>query len=500
MKRKSPKDRLEHYFRSRFSDPKKVNKAEGWNVPSEELWDNIQKGLAKEKQPQRKFIYWPWVAAAASFLLLISTFQLFHYKQHIKALTQQLDENRKIVQKIQSDIKALNDKNSAAGSQPSSSSIPPDLSSIQEDRQTISYYNQNSPFTVLKEKTVFNNVNADENLFTSKVIHAASPNNNLGEASFSPNSTHLLKDNMLVSVNRESGISKTQSLIDTPPLRSGLKFLESPVENLTKPTIPIPKKKPKIYFSVDFSPVRTIVKSKGFQFGKHDFFPKKESQKTAYSAGFQVGIQWNRGWSLETGIRYNAISSNTNHNRKYSFKSKQEKFTNNGYYESNVSFQLGSSNGTFDTDMSLARALSVYVEEDTKINLDFEFSTKKSLLDIPIIIRKQWAIGPIGLNIKAGLFQRFLLSKRSELQTVNLNDDRLSPIITSFQERKNNSTTTNSSTHYLVGVGLAYKFHPSFSIFIDPTFTKSLHPVIGNKGASIFTQSKTVNVGFRYVL
>ncbi len=53
---------------------------------------------------------------------------------------------------------------------------------------------------------------------------------------------------------------------------------------------------------------------------------------------------------------------------------------------------------------------------------------------------------------------------------------------------------------YLVGLGLAYHISPSTSLFIEPTFTKNINPIVRLNNTQIHNQSNMLNLGMRWSL
>ena len=171
MKKKNPKDKLENLFGGLFNDSQKVQQPAGWNVPSENVWDTIQKGLASEKKQERKFLYWHWVAAAASVLLLLSAFQLYLFNQQIQDLSRQLAKNDQVTQKIQMDLQDLNEqKIQTANSQ--NKQLP------QNNPNQGTSLNLATPIgkkQITKATAVFNNTNTTFKSFKSKFVSPSSP-------------------------------------------------------------------------------------------------------------------------------------------------------------------------------------------------------------------------------------------------------------------------------------------------------------------------------------
>jgi outer membrane protease len=116
------------------------------------------------------------------------------------------------------------------------------------------------------------------------------------------------------------------------------------------------------------------------------------------------------------------------------------------------------------------------------------------------MVKREWMIGALGLSLKAGILNRYLIQKKFELENVALDDVRFNSRTTSFRERPNSKLTKNYTAHYLVGVGVAYAIQPNLSIYVEPTFSKSIQPLINIGSGSLYQESKTLQVGIRYHL
>lgn len=508
MKKRNNKNKLEDLFRSYFNNAEKVNRPAGWNQPPEEVWSGIQEGLAIEREAQRKFLFWKWLAVAASLLLLLSVFQLYKSNQQIQGLATQLAKNKEVVQKIQSDLKVLTEENIEEG-----------FENFQViDNQIVKHINDKEKLNVTsvpfktkttKEKTVFNNVNVVSATFNSKHVASNVPNNQLGafHAASDVKLTNLEGQKSTIKQNTEmlNPLSKQERTVQTVSIldkKGGsidkLAIANQKIDWTNLSIVPVLNKQPHFYLSVDYAPVLNTVKSKGFQLGRNEYFPRKEVQETAYNTGIQVGMTWGKGWSVETGLRYNSVKKSISHNRVITYDKLAEKLNNNGDYESRVNFQLGSSAGPTETDVSFARASSATVAEDTKIKMNIAFAHTSSYLDLPLLVKKEWSIGSLALGIKAGLLNRFLLDKSLSSQEVTIENKRFNTTTTSFRERSNPKNKNNYSAHYLAGIGLEYNFQTGLSMYVEPTFIRSIQPIIGLSDASLYTQSQMINVGVRY--
>ena len=356
------------------------------------------------------FLYWHWVAAAASILLILSIFQLYQSNQQIEALSNQLIDNKQAVQKIQADLQVFMEAKEQEHQDKTLLTEPTELTKNYQKKRSPSSYKHQSK--IIKETTVFNNVSNVDNSTYSKL--ATSSKSNLEEVLFEEplisTTTQQLTEKIQNNNFNNAPLQKVTALVtlsSVKPLTKAINPLELTVApiNWGKTAItPILKKQPKYYIAADYAPVWNVAKNKGFQFGKDEFFPRRETQKTAYNVGLQFGIRWNKGWSLETGLRYNSVNRLIRLNKKIAYDLLRERLNRNGNYESEVNLEFGSSVGALETDVSLARASASMVEDHTDLNIEIASSSDVSHLDIPVIIKKEWTIGALALSINCLLY------------------------------------------------------------------------------------------------
>ena len=503
MKKKNPIDKLENFFRNYFNDSEKVNQADGWNVPSEGVWDNIEKGLAKGKKPEKKFLYWQLVAAAASVLLLLSLFQVYQSNLQIESLSKKIVINNQAVQNIKADLQALNKER--AQERKSVILFTEESNNANRKISSLKKINKNNP----KQVTAFN-PDIISNLLDFKFVVSTSSDDKLEEVTFVGDTT-LLPLNEKISNNQNKDLNvfplqKVKSINNNillellPSLTNQLDIATRNINSFNLPISPVLKKRPRIYLAASYSPVQTTIKSKDLQSNRNDFFPKREFQETAFSTGLQFGVKLKKGWSVETGLRYSSTEKSIQHNRVIPYQILQEGLNGNGNYESIVKLQLGSSDGEVDTNISLSRSSSSTIASDTKINMDINYASKRSYLDLPLLVKKEWASGSLAFSLKTGLLNRFLLNRSFELQRITIDDIRFNSKTNVFRERPNSKSNSSYSAHYLAGIGLEYTFRSDLAFYIEPTFIRSIQPTNDSKEASIYTQSKVLNIGFRYML
>jgi len=205
------------------------------------------------------------------------------------------------------------------------------------------------------------------------------------------------------------------------------------------------------------------------------------------------------GWSVETGLRYTNTNNAVHNTTAITYQQVEEQLNKDGTYESNVNIQMDSPAGLTETVVVLSRDAISTVEEGTKIDLKLAFTNAQSFIDIPVLARKQWRVGNLGLGITAGLLNRFLLEKNFDLPTITLEDQRFNAQSMYISEKEGEKSTTYSP-YYLVGLDVEYEIYPGLYVFISPTLSNSIRPTIGADGADIYAMEKMLNMGVRYQL
>ena len=149
----------------------------------------------------------------------------------------------------------------------------------------------------------------------------------------------------------------------------------------------------------------------------------------------------------------------------------------------------------------MSRSATSTVEENTNLDFDIRFSNNISYLEIPLILKRQLTFGRLEINAHAGLVNRFLVQKSFDFEGIFLEDVRFQSRPRVFREQANAKQKPKAYTiNYLVGIGLAYQIRPKTKIYVEPTFSRSIHPILKVGRASLFSQNQSINLGIRYTL
>ena len=177
-----------------------------------------------------------------------------------------------------------------------------------------------------------------------------------------------------------------------------------------------------------------------------------------------------------------------------------ESLNNQGAYESALNLRLNTSSEVVETEVLFSRNSSTSVETNTILNLNLAYSKSLTALDIPLLVKKQWAIGNLGLSIRAGLLNRFIIDNNLETFSVSVDDARFQSRLEPKEERNDRNKLSTYSANFLAGFGVDYQIQPKLSVFAEPTFVRSIGPIRKIALSDIFAEGKMVNFGIRYQL
>ncbi len=519
MDKKKPKDNLENLFGKMFNNTEEVVEGTGWDMPPADVWDKIQMGLKEEKEPERIVGYWWWIGTAASFLLLISAFQCYQYKR-IQELSNQLVLKEKAVDTIQSDLEDLiyqkEQKEKLAIAKNNQVNAVTRLSEEKEGvpsiRRAPSLKEFSANITAIEKSTIanqFNNFPPEKQAFSansSSAIDGKAARNQVNNLNYveveelTNKSKDLQNQELLINIPNKIAADKTIADVSLSKLPT-LSNLLTIKEKVIHPTInPIIKNNPSFYLAVDYAPYWEERKIKGGRFSEKSPFFVSESQKKSFTTGLQFGVKLGKGWIVETGFRYDNSKVSAQHTGKIPYPFLEEKLNNQGRYESTLNLQLGAAAEAVETEVVLSRSSATSVELNTILNLNLAYSKSVTALDIPLLVKKQWAIGNLGLSIRAGLLNRFIMENNLEAFSIKVDDPRFQSRIKPNEERIGTNKLSTYSPHVLAGFGMEYQIQPKLSLYAEPTFVRSIGPIRKVGFSDIYAEGKMVNFGIRYQL
>lgn len=473
-----PKDSFEEFFHQSYKDSEVVNQAGDWNLPSDAVWEGIQEGMAEERKLSFAFLKWPWSAIAASYLLIMGGYQF------IEQYTEENDlATLAITEVLVSDDNFQNENVLRADE----FIHPENIKEEKIEKRIVQNLNENW------------NVQAINSLDISK-LHSESLDFQKSDLPFSANENTVQSiGNQLIIKRKVPSKLLNKEIVErlTTANFPKLVSLDAKRQKLPLPPItPMVKKSSNLYLSANYSTISETLKPSDLIFPLPLVSDKTELAK-GNSVGLDIGWTNKKGLGIETGIHYTHLTKETNINQLIPTPLNDTDLT----LDESIPLTLGWSDayGSKELIFQLQNDLNNSTANLTAANIQIKQWTQSRFIEIPLLMRKDWTIGKWSVSAKTGLLNRFNISNTFEAPTVTLEEAELDLVTNEFRPKvgiQNNKYIPQ----LIAGIGVEYFIQPNLSVYVEPTFSRSLRPVIDFSFANIHSQNKAVTMGMRYHL
>ncbi|MEM9820047.1 MAG: hypothetical protein AAF985_03205 [Bacteroidota bacterium] len=508
MEEKKNPDAIEGLFQRTFEQLGPFPEEKAWNMPSDEVWTDIQSRMAEPKVKRIRPLFWLAAASTIGLILLAGFAQHFYYKDQLHQLSDQLKSNEQKVQQMQQQLATIQQPKSSQMVGQNSNEALVSLRTKPANKalattlniQTVSSSNRKS------------NIVAVQTSPPADVQLAQTPVQFVSGSQFVNDEHHSVFSGTIIDhrvAQLPTDLVTNENKFNTPISSLALASLD--LEEISSSSEHLPQSalapivrlnqnpKDRLYFGASAGPFWTTKPDHQVN------IPGLEAKEVehSYRAGLHVGIPINSNWSIETGIQYVASSVDVTYPQSVAFSSNDEQFNlSNGMYESNYDLLVSSSSGNVTTDISLSRTPNTSIEDGEQVNVALDLAFKSQQLEIPVVGKYQVNMGPLALSARAGIVSRYLIDEKVaindvEAQTVGFQSERAS--ISALGNGKN-LQPSKLSLHYLAGLGLEYRFHPKWSIALEPTFNRSVKPIIEQGDQKVHQETLGVNFGVRHWL
>ena len=530
MDKNLPKDPLEEFFKKSLEAKSELPSEEGWDVPSSNVWDEIEKKI-QPVATVRVINYWKWATIAASLILLFFAYQWNTQQQQIETLTTEVNKNNtelKNVKELLKDNKTklektasventasiitpqhidnqevaskTNDKNS--GNSISSSTSQLEKINKKNKKETEQNLPNKSPVpSTLNEQTIANSANniSNENIippnkheeFFEKIVQNKLENiSNTGNDILKNNNTITNLDKLPILFLEAKSITHVEPTNIALPSSIISDLLPPPTER-------------GIYAGLFLS--RNIgthsiaaSNSNSSQTRKNRIATSKGKSEWTFGGGAKIGYQFNKHWSLESGIQYTKTKLNARHRIEKKYTSDHEMTNSGGELESDYTLSLTTSVGDATSNVSLARPAQVTIPEQMPFRLVIESTQQITALGIPILAKYSIGNNNFKAGLKAGLLTNFIINSDIEIKKIG------SPLPT-FRHRKHRindkreiKNLKKNTFDLTAGIEAEFKINNSTFLSLEPSFSRSLTPIFEKENVKTFPMMASVKIGVNY--
>jgi len=371
------KDNLEEYFRKSLAGLGEKPSQDDWDMPSDQVWENIEKGIPIHPAPKgvTSIPKLKWFLALIALLLLLISYQLYTYDKKLNVIAGQVRENKRVMDALkkerkEEDVIALVDDAKKIGAQKSNSADAEELligtafprkeksgitPSVSVQRQEMDYPEKNSnPKNVSTKRShseVDNSVelqnpsfanDLDENRGSSaRKDHAQNGGEERGDMLKKEATSNAIVE--VIGDKGEGGLkleskppilnfstANNPAVAESPlaPISAimplGLKtiFLEKDPLPLANRNIPddgmAGEKKENVHpqrlsLGLYFSPTYSYRSLTSKISGATQSFDEEASGKLSYNLGIQLGYNLQSRWTIYSGLKYHNLNQTSLH-------------------------------------------------------------------------------------------------------------------------------------------------------------------------------------------
>lgn len=459
-------NKIDDFFKKAFEQKKAFE--EGWNVPSDEVWEKLSETGRERK---RVFLYWKWAAIAAGMLLFFLVGQsIYQQKQlqqqaaKIEQLEQQLQKQE--VQRLKNEI-------------------------VEGDK---------------KFETSKNNSSSSETAIVTELVKPKSrisrtpPNTSISSTVATPLEQAIVvaKDTSEIRILPSPPTSVPTEKIDAiASLTSDIDLLTTPASRLNMPKIIPEKIKSTSYLTANYALTES---AQTFDHRRNQTFRRSNVIK---EQNINLGLRYthflDNNWFVEGGAHYSKSTAERSHLLRSRFQKNNERPSSNGDFESTHNLSLSSSAYDLETDVVLTRSSSSNTILDGRnLRLIGIVTNEIQRLSVPVLVGHRLEYQKWNWMMKAGFAPTITLLDEVRLDRVLSSEDEFE--VQSITRTQRNPNTQPLSLYFYAGSSLSYRLNEALAIQIEPYFSRSLTAQRVSRNSAVFNHSTGVHLGLQYTL
>lgn len=472
-------DNLENFFKKSLEGLPPAADKNGWDAPSDKVFDEILEHFAPVKPTpiRRIYPYRQWIAAAILVGVMTTAFALFYNRmnlrmqeqeQRIEALQQKVNNTSSIVQDEEKTILSgeVVEKEEYVENQSS-------------DMKDVNFKSKENASAHDRSGTENNLLNSGEQIAE---VSNGDEVNSTSERDISENIELGVVDQIstIAPAGLEYQISTTLPFIETTVMQNGKD-----------------KIKPRLYagiYGVSNFNSRTLKENADHEPLHHQQFRDREQAAFSPEGGIEIGLSWNNKWKLSSGVSKYELRQRSVWEQTIAYDPSNETL-NGEEVEMVFTLSTSSSYGTSELEASIIRDDDHPIDLGEPIPLLISTFQKIDYVSVPLMLTRSFGNGALKFDVSAGVAANFLNGKELEVQIMPRHEkfrpNRVRPIQT-FKEVK------DFSADYIVSAGMSIEALPHLSVKLAPRFRKNITSLTSDYESDTKGWSAGVQLGMAY--
>ena len=516
MKDNFNNDNLEVFFSKELQNDYQMDlDSDGWDVPSEKVWDNIASEISSSNRPPINL--WrnnrPWMSIAASLLIITIVYQTMTNKQTINNLQHRLNTQVATLNEVQnnepSDIADFqnsilpNSNDEIKIEKKSTSTISNSIAQISTTKNT-------TPTTISDEELIAKMTKTEPLPLLAKVHPVSSEiNQQVIIATTDEKQISRSQSTSAITKKLESSFTASSFL----PLNMDAKKISDfadgstdyDVKGFYKIIEPLqPKKNRKNWYAgIFYAPSWFSKKIKGENATElKSIVDQQIVSRSSFKTGINIGYQLSDNWSVETGLALSKNKQISEHQLSFTYDPDQNQVNENGDLEAVYSVNLQTSFGDLPSDIRLAHNPNQQMEAGMPITFQLKSEQQLDMLQLPVSIRYSMGEGPLTIRLSGGAMANIVTNNKA---TINPPPSNYSSSGMQDLRYRNSKLHVNEmqdvkalSCSLTASLELDYELTDNVHLYIAPSYAKGITPVYEDEEKETELLQASVLLGLNY--
>lgn len=483
------KDNLEEFFKKSFEELDKQS-AKDWDTPSTQVWEGINKGINPVSGASLFSLTWTKISVAAAIsILLISIGVLVNQNAN---LSDQLNEQAAVIEKLQEAVIEDTVENNIVTKEATTAIIDENISDNDNPNLTHNQFLSRQDYSKQSKKIEENNLLITETNAPATIAAETTKEdeNNPNQIENNPESSKEVEEDKAII----AALAPLQDIKGT--MLQPVSLVKEDEVALDDFVLKSPRSK-RFYLNVYASPNFTYR-----DFNMNRPFPGPgdidiDAEKGSYSIewGAKIGMDVSRRWSVETGLSFYRIKHKSKFTKAFPYMMDNELPESQGELESVYALSVPASYGNSEVDVSIYRPESQNIPEGTLLDVTLRNKQDLKFVSIPLLLTYQLSNGQIALGVKGGLAWN-KLNKNDIISDAEANLEGLRARVKDHHRMPR--PIKKNSVDYILGFEANYQINSQWSVEVEPTYRKSLKPVVDNDFFDTTPYAFGLNAGVNY--
>ncbi len=510
MSKEKHNDKLEEYFRKSFEGQGGTPFEDGWDTPSDGVWDGIIDEIKGGRKTGLFFQDWRFWAIAVVLLTGALIYQAYQHKSDFEEMNQQVLENVAMIEALKKELKEERKKDEDPN--------PPSTQNADNQyiTNTIAEKNESEFAKSQKNIAIKSTRKKEQNSIvppTNSSQQKVTISKNLDKVAFpDKKNEEQVAENISIESYNEVESTSVPSAENTSIEFFSLPTKANLVESSSNSDLKLNTLKESINLSSRNAYNKWSIQSYIGIIYSNRILRNKETNRVkdfglspknhfSYSTGLDVNFQLNKNWSVFTGLNYQNLNMASNHKIGFRYSEIDAVINQNNNPERDYEVQLSSEYGNIDIELRAENELQndgFDYNEGTPIRAEVTVLQHLDYLGLPVGLRYKLNAGKWSFGLKGAIVPSFLIADEINVEAISFAENRLVLKKANLKSNKVSKLLPSFVLNTQAGLGIDYQISPKIKLAFEPTFQANLTPYLERPKRAVRIYSMEFRAGMAY--